>query len=116
MKAVKKILPGFVLSVILVFSLQSCATIEKLENHGLGSVPYQGTVEDLEMIGRGENETVGYFLVVFGLVDLPFSFIADTLLLPANLFHWLFLEDPEKVGSSVSPHNQPLQQTRSAGS
>jgi uncharacterized protein YceK len=96
-------------AILFCFLPVSCSTIEQLENKGLESVPYQGTYEDLEMIARGKDETIGYVLVALGAIDLPFSFFADTLLIPANLFHWAFLEEGHSNCADCAQHNQRLQ-------
>lgn len=49
---------------------------------------YGGTRSDLELIGYSGDATgmgLGACVPVFGIIDLPFSLVADTILLPVTI-------------------------------
>ncbi|MDH2924038.1 uncharacterized protein YceK [Nicoletella semolina] len=60
-----------------LFMLVSCGTIESIIENDL--TPYAGVSNDLQAIENGG--VVG----VLAVIDLPLSFIFDTLMLPATL-------------------------------
>ena len=52
------------------------------ENH----YPYMGVAADLDLIW---NPCLGHMLAPMGIIDLPFSLVVDTVLLPVDLIHVL---------------------------
>lgn len=60
----------------LAFSLSGCGTLLSL---GLGDCsPYSGVRADVDLMGEPVDDGVA----ALGLIDLPFSLVADTALLP----------------------------------
>ncbi len=71
--------------VLLASSVGGCATFETRGDRSYqGARTYSGARTSLDRIGQGLlNWNVP--LVVIGFVDLPFSFLADTVLLPVTI-------------------------------
>ncbi|WP_256573453.1 MULTISPECIES: YceK/YidQ family lipoprotein [unclassified Pseudomonas] len=71
--------------------LAGCATAN--ETFGMGQVcglhPYCGAATDIEIIkgSMNDNDVYSRALAPFAIVDLPFSVVADTLILPYTIFH-----------------------------
>ena len=81
---------------LLLGLLPGCMTVQTRTDTGYsGARTYSGSRSDLAMMGEaGMSLNLGY--VVIGLVDLPFSFLADTLLLPVTI-----PEERERLASGV---------------
>lgn len=79
-----------ILLCVSIFST-SCSTVHDLrKGHRFERRVYGGTSMDLEiMSGLGDyydmGRTAGSMLFVYSIVDLPFSFIADTVVLPYTI-------------------------------
>jgi|SRR6516162_7696486 uncharacterized protein YceK len=91
-------------ALALAFFLGGCGTIVDMatEQH-----IYGGVQNDARMIGhpyRQNNEQEDYFfpLVLFGILDMPLSFAADTVLLPVTIT--IVLTRPE---DPTSPSSRP---------
>ena len=67
------------LVLLSVLSLSGCGTLASAPHSGFG--PYSGTRAILQALGSGPLEPAHLLL----LLDLPFSFVADTLLLPVGI-------------------------------
>ncbi|WP_256572878.1 MULTISPECIES: YceK/YidQ family lipoprotein [unclassified Pseudomonas] len=71
--------------------LAGCATAN--ETFGMGQMcglhPYCGAATDIEIIkgSTNDNDVYSRALAPFAIVDLPFSVVADTLILPYTIFH-----------------------------
>ncbi|WP_447769424.1 YceK/YidQ family lipoprotein [Pseudomonas kilonensis] len=71
--------------------LGGCATAN--ETFGMGQLcgrhPYCGAATDIEIIkaSTNDNDVYSRALAPFAIVDLPFSIVADTLILPYTIFH-----------------------------
>lgn len=65
-------------------ALPGCASYTARDSQppGVKMEPYQGTSDDLEMIG---NPSLWSAATPLHVLDLPLSFVADTLLLPADV-------------------------------
>ncbi len=83
--------PSLPVAAVAVALLPGCASLMIRLDPDWSPRVYGGTVLDLGMIthpvhGLPEQELpFPGFALVFGLVDLPFSFVADTLLLPITI-------------------------------
>lgn len=79
---------GIALTIIL---LTGCATAN--ETFGTGQLcgvhPYCGVSVDLQVLKATteDNATIARALAPFAVIDLPLSFVADTLILPYTIFH-----------------------------
>ena len=58
---------------------------------------YGGTRINLEMIGQKGCMMPTWCLTLLLLIDLPFSIVLDTLLLPISIPTELFFSDPEPI-------------------
>ncbi|WP_234407908.1 MULTISPECIES: YceK/YidQ family lipoprotein [Pseudomonas] len=69
--------------------LTGCATVNESSSYGhmCGLHPYCGVTVDLEIIKGHDNAGAMSALTPFAVIDLPFSFVADTLILPYTIFH-----------------------------
>ena len=97
MNPLKRSAPGVVLFASLTLG---CGTIasRSMSSPEWDTTVYGGTCLDASMIGigvsapfSGNEGGIGFLLLPFGLVDLPFSIVADTLILPWTI--------PEQFGS-----------------
>ena len=72
----------------LAFTLNGCGTISSLENGGLGGDGRWGGDNKTILIYSGVCSDMGYVIwrgeVVY-LLDMPFSFVADTIVLPYTI-------------------------------
>jgi len=88
----------------LALQLSACSTIISNSSHGYNGdgvevvnvgvgIPYSGTKQNFEIFscnlswlqGTEESPPHAIPLSIYSLIDLPFSFIADTLFLPFDL-------------------------------
>lgn len=80
-----------VITVMVLATLAGCSTISETFGDGkfCGIHPYCGSATDLEVIKAASEENAGVVvaLVPIAVIDLPFSVIADTLVLPYTAFH-----------------------------
>ena len=71
--------------------LTGCATINESSSYGhmCGLHPYCGVSTDIEIIKSSTEGNAGAYgaLTPFAIIDLPLSFVADTLILPYTIFH-----------------------------
>lgn len=71
--------------------LAGCATAN--ETFGMGQLcgrqPYCGAATDIKIIkgSTNDNDVYSRALAPFAIIDLPFSIVADTLILPYTIFH-----------------------------
>ncbi len=83
--------PIMTLSLLCLFAT-SCATSSALRHrHSFEKRTYAGTAIDLEIIsGFGDyydfGQPAGSLFCSFSIVDLPLSFVADTILLPYTVY------------------------------
>ncbi|MGK3118692.1 YceK/YidQ family lipoprotein [Pseudomonas corrugata] len=79
------------LTVMTMALLTGCATVNESSSYGhmCGLHPYCGVTVDLEIIKGAADDHAGAMsaLTPFAVIDLPFSFVADTLILPYTIFH-----------------------------
>jgi len=86
-------MPIKLISVGLLLVCSGCGTIYQHQNDNVG--PYSGVRFDaLAMVGSGDAG-----LAVGGVLDFPFSAVADTLLLPYDLTH----KSNERVNDLSTP-------------
>lgn len=80
----------FFLGASAVVLLTGCSTLsETFDDHPrCGPRPYCGSASDIELIKAATEEDAGILraLVPVAVIDLPFSLVADTLLLPYTAF------------------------------
>ncbi|MCE0459892.1 MULTISPECIES: YceK/YidQ family lipoprotein [Pseudomonas] len=80
----------FFLGASAVVLLTGCSTLsETFDDHPrCGPHPYCGSASDIELIKAATEEDAGILraLVPVAVIDLPFSLVADTLLLPYTAF------------------------------
>ncbi|TWC18442.1 uncharacterized protein YceK [Pseudomonas sp. SJZ085] len=79
------------LTVLTMSLLTGCATVNESSSYGrmCGLHPYCGVTVDMEIIKGATDDNAGVMsaLAPFAVIDLPFSFVADTLILPYTIFH-----------------------------
>ena len=87
-----RLLPSTFLVAILWFPSCSSAglTIETWPD----PLPFKGTACDIRMITNQGDRLLGWAGPVLGIVDLPFSFALDTVLVPINFIQWLTWDVP----------------------
>lgn len=68
---------------VLLFLVSGCASIGARNRDGAGR-PYAGVRDDIHYLMHPQ-EADKPVLQPFNIVDLPFSFVVDTLLLPYDL-------------------------------
>jgi uncharacterized protein YceK len=73
----------FPVYLCLLFSVAGCASIGTRQREGAGR-PYAGVREDIYYLAHPE-EADKPALQSLNVIDLPFSFLLDTLLLPYDL-------------------------------
>lgn len=80
-----------VIMTLIMALLAGCATAN--ETFGMGQLcgrqPYCGAATDIEIIkgSTNDNDVYSRALAPFAIIDLPFSLVADTLILPYTIFH-----------------------------
>jgi len=76
--------------MLAVALLAGCSTLAETydDRPRCGVHPYCGASTDIEVIKAATDENAGIFraLVPLAVIDLPFSLVADTLLLPYTAF------------------------------
>jgi uncharacterized protein YceK len=76
--------------MLTVALLTGCSTLAETfdDRPRCGVHPYCGVSTDIEVIKAATEENAGIFraLVPLAVIDLPFSLVADTLLLPYTAF------------------------------
>lgn len=65
--------------------IAGCSTVLSKGNNAWGS-PYSGTECAAETIGNLFESPLFLILLPFAIIDLPLSFVADTLVLPKDLW------------------------------
>lgn len=80
-----KLTHRFALIVAACF-LSGCASLFMAFNDDHESKVYAGTVIDARMVAANDAPTVWQVWRVFCLLDLPFSLVMDTVLLPYTVF------------------------------
>ncbi len=75
----KQFLLKFIFLAFLSLNLTACGTIVSLSSGDYAV--YGGVTKDLAMLQEGT------ILAIFIIIDLPLSFILDTLILPVTLSH-----------------------------
>lgn len=70
--------------LMLVYSLQGCSTIVVHLAEGSKPTPYAGTKIALQKTKKSWSDYYFHGQVMFVVVDVPFSFIADTALFPLD--------------------------------
>ncbi|MDI7189290.1 YceK/YidQ family lipoprotein [Leptospira santarosai] len=101
-----------VVLLLIVFHL-NCATTLALTNaiqKGKEYVPYEGTLYDLAFTFMGPNwkflSANGSFAYwIFSIIDLPFSFVLDTVLLPGTVPYYIYVSSG-RTGSKEWYHNK----------
>lgn len=72
-------------------------------------VPYEGTLTDIFLISLGPFGTFygksTTFTFIGGLIDLPFSFVLDTILLPGIIPYYIYVKY-DRPWSAVSSHKK----------
>ncbi|WP_061221186.1 YceK/YidQ family lipoprotein [Leptospira borgpetersenii] len=72
-------------------------------------VPYEGTLTDIFLISLGPFGTFNgkstTFTFIGGLIDLPFSFVLDTILLPGIIPYYIYVKY-DRPWSAVSSHKK----------
>ncbi|WHS62531.1 YceK/YidQ family lipoprotein [Pseudomonas sp. G2-4] len=80
-----------VVTALAMALLTGCATINESSSYGhmCGLHPYCGVTVDMAIIKDSTTGNAGAMsaLAPFAIIDLPFSFVADTLILPYTIFH-----------------------------
>ncbi|MNP40935.1 hypothetical protein D3C76_1346080 [compost metagenome] len=78
------------LGILAVVLLAGCSTLSETfdDRPRCGPHPYCGSATDIEVIKAATDENAGVLraLVPLALIDLPFSLVADTLILPYTVF------------------------------
>ncbi len=101
-----------VVLLLIVFHL-NCATTLALTNalqKKKEYVPYEGTLYDLAFTFMGPNwkflSANGSFAYwIFSIIDLPFSFVLDTVLLPGTVPYYIYVSSG-RPGSKEWHHNK----------
>ena len=65
--------------------IAGCSTVLSKGNNGWGA-PYSGTECAAETMGGILESPLFLILLPFAIIDLPLSFVADTLVLPGDLW------------------------------
>ena len=81
--------------VIMTVLLNGCGTVAGLQSGGIGKNHWDGSGENT-LAYSGVKTDVGFLLwrgEFFRLVDLPFSFVADTVLLPYTVTQDVLADD-----------------------
>ncbi len=80
-----------VITAIALAMLAGCSTVSETFGDGkhCGIHPYCGSAVDLMVIRGATEENAGVMVVLapIAIIDLPFSLVADTLVLPYTLLH-----------------------------
>ncbi|MCP2073152.1 UNVERIFIED_ORG: uncharacterized protein YceK [Pseudomonas lini] len=80
-----------VVTALVMTLLGGCATANETFGNGqlCGLHPYCGAATDIEVIKATTAESAGALRVLapLAIIDLPFSIVADTLILPYTIFH-----------------------------
>lgn len=80
-----------VVTALVMTLLGGCATANETFGNGqlCGLHPYCGAATDIEVIKATTAENAGALRVLapLAIIDLPFSIVADTLILPYTIFH-----------------------------
>ena len=104
---------ALIILAILGFSVAGCGTCSDMVGGSIDDkVFYRGVRGDVEAIKQGDAATA-----VFYSVDLPFSAVADTVLVPVLIPVWLSTPDQNSIAASREkakreafvppPENQP---------
>lgn len=88
-----RLLPSILFVAILWFP--SCSSAALTVGAWPDPRPFKGTGYDIGMITNPEDKLLGWAGPILGIVDLPFSFALDALLLPINLGQWLVWDESE---------------------
>ncbi len=80
-----------VLTAVALAILAGCSTLSETFGDGkhCGVHPYCGSAVDVMVIKGATEENAGIMVALapIAIIDLPFSFVADTLVLPYTLLH-----------------------------
>ena len=98
-------------AVLILIATQGCVSLIDLTttqselgpSRSRGPHIYGGTRIDLEMIGKEGCMMPAWCLTLMFLIDLPFSIVLDTLLLPISIPTELFFSDPETTPEEPDP-------------
>ncbi len=74
-----------ILSFIFVFAVSGCSTIVA-HSEREASMPYAGTKSAIKNMKKSWYQYDIYGQVYLHVIDMPFSFIADTLLYPLDVY------------------------------
>ena len=86
------------LIAILIWTVQGCSTVIIHSTVDSKPTPYAGTKRAMRETNKAWSDYYFYGQVMFVAPDVPFSFIADTLLFPFD-----YLNQAERAGSTISP-------------
>lgn len=77
-----------VIMALTMTLLAGCATVNETFGNGriCGLHPYCGAYTDI-MVIKAKNAGAMRALIPYAIIDLPFSIVADTLILPYTIFH-----------------------------
>ena len=83
--------------------LTGCQTIGSLVEGKQGELIYGGAQRDIRYIRQGgAGHVESLFFVILSLIDLPLSFVLDTVFLPITIPWELFGSDSAKVEGEFS--------------
>ena len=103
--------PRALCAVLILIATQGCASIKDLTtSHAVFGSPethgphiYGGTRMDIEMIGADSHTLPPWFFTLIGILDLPFSIVLYTLLLPISIPMELLRSEPETTPEEPDP-------------
>ncbi|NOY71846.1 MAG: hypothetical protein GXP14_05630 [Gammaproteobacteria bacterium] len=72
------------ITLILISFIQGCSTVAVHLAEGSQPTPYAGTKMALQKTKKSWSDYYFYGQVMFVVADVPFSFIADTVLFPVD--------------------------------
>ena len=108
-KTISTLLTGLIVWQIGCMSIATLSSNMKRDD-ATEPLVYGGARSDLELIGYSGDATgmgLGACVPVFGIIDLPFSLVADTILLPVTIT--MALTPDENRPSSDDAYDQSIQ-------
>lgn len=93
-----------IIALIIVFT--GCASIHQRSRYYSPPERYPGVEEDIsamrshDSISRAWGPVASFIATATSIIDIPFSFVLDTILLPYDL-----MRSPEKVNTEDTPGN-----------
>lgn len=82
---------AMLITALLLSASGCCGIMTRIGTPPEGHYPYIGVAADLEMMRR--DPCLGHMLAPLGIIDLPFSLVVDTVLLPVDLIHTMRNEE-----------------------